>query len=846
MPDFQSNFDIDAFRKETLSDPLVRNVWENKYRWTRPDGSVEESIEESQRRVVDAVYAQDFDADAKNAAMFAVANGYFLPAGRINAGAGTGRNVTLLNCYVNETMQDSMQGIQRTIAKAAFTLQQGGGIGTDFSTLRPFGALVKRTGSVSSGPIVFMDQMSAMSETVCSAGERRGAMMITLRCDHPDVWHEDQFEERIDYNGDRKLKNPSFISVKLQRGRLTQANISVLVTDAFMAAVENDSEWDLGSFYPRADGRHVDVYDKPFPYDHVEIDNDFVEDNRISIATDTMMPWYVYTRVKARRIWGDIMISTYKYAEPGVIFVDRINARNNLRYCEYISCTNPCGEQPLPEHGCCCLGSVNVAFMVRNPFTSRAHVDAMLYGRVVKTAVRFLDNVLDVAGYPLAKQREESMRKRRIGLGLTGVADALIQFGIRYGSERAVEFMRDISSDLQSWSYEASVELAKERGSFPSFDVDRFMGSPNVQGLPVSLRDKIRVHGIRNGVLNTEAPNGTISIYSGNTGQGIEPVFSFDRVERKVRQPDGSLLTMESTNYSYRLYEAMFGRTERKELPEQFVGAMDLTAEEHVRMQAACQEHVDASISKTVNCPESMTLDAFRDVYALAYSLGCKGCTTYRPDPESGRGSVLSVAEKNPFDASAKLNSMKPVPSKESGSAGIHVAPRDRVLTGRTYKLKWPQTGDNWYVTVNRDLDGLPMEVFIVGGGDRYTEWVQAMGRLLTAVLRRGGDVRFLVGELTAVHAAAGGAFVPEQKSFRSSIVAALGGVLEEEFRALGMYDASIAAKESASTGVAPSTVEVPVREGNGPDACPACHATPLVREEGCLRCLRCEYTKCG
>ena len=1104
-------FDVDSFRRSVLDDPLVRNVWENKYRWKDAPGGPEKSIAESQERVVAAVYANDPDKAAAHEALRMVREGYFLPAGRINAGAGTGRNVTLLNCYVNETVTDSMQGIQRAISRASFTLQQGGGIGTDFSTVRPSGAIVSRTGSVSSGPIVFMDEISAMSETVCSAGERRGAMMITLRDDHPDLWHEDQFETITDYNGTEKLKNPSFISVKRQRGRLTQANISVLVSDAFMRAVDADDDWDLGAFTPRADGNHVDVLARLFPYDHRETDNDFVESPDVTVRKGEMRPWYVYVRVKARRIWDDIMRSTYRYAEPGVIFIDRVNDRNNLRYCEDVSCTNPCqpsfapvltpdgitsfgsvevgdkmwsqdgwvtivnkwstgvkpvyryrttagvfygtdehrivengekvpvkeaefidrltgptvanmrwnpaivmdglvigdgsthpsstdqvyliigqddgdyftseiahlikgehavkygmaykidtsikmdelpqiptriipnryvfagyetiasflrglysangsvvtagntfritlkttsyalveqvqvmlsslgipsfyttnkaksvtwsngiyvskesydvnvagrhgtafmesigfiqtykkdklalaiamtktarrtketyeirdvqllgefdvydiqvsgdnhtywtggcnvsncGEQPLPPHGCCCLGSVNVAFMVENPFRLDAMFSYDLFGQVVRAAVRFLDNVLDVSGYPLESQRVESMQKRRIGLGLTGVADMFVQMGYRYGDTHSLAMMRTMTRVLRRESYIASCALAARRGAFPLFNMDRFVESANVDRDDPDLMDELQTHGIRNGVLNTVAPNGTISIYSGNTAQGIEPVFSFDKVVRKVRQPDGTLAPYKSVNYSYRLYEAMFGPTPREALPDCFVGALEMDAREHVVMQAACQEYIDASISKTVNCPEDMTFESFSEVYRLAYESGCKGCTTYRPDPTSGRGSVLSV------EAPGHTDLMISPEAIDEATRNI-VLPRVRVMAGHTYKLKWPQTGDNWYVTVNGDETGRPAEVFIAGSGEKYaecTEWVQAMARLLTAVLRRGDDARFLVGELTAIHAANGGAFIPEQERFRASIVAAIGGVLEEDFRTRGLF----------------------------------------------------------
>lgn len=832
-------FDVEAFRLKCLSDPLVENVWSNKYRWNS-----ERSIRESQTRVVGSV-CENEPPEIVHEIMDMVTNGYFLPAGRINAGAGTGRNVTLMNCYVGDTIQDSMPGIQCAIAKSAFTLQQGGGIGNDFSTIRPAGALVKRTGSVASGAIAFMDQMSAMSDTVCSAGERRGAMMTTLADFHADLWGPEQFETMTNYAGDQILKRPSFISVKRQKGRMTQTNISVLVSDAFMKAVADDTDWDLGFWEPRADGVHVDVYDKPFPYNYYEMDNDF---NASSLSEDIrgrrkgeMLPFYVYQRVPARRIWEDLMRSTYKYAEPGVIFIDRINERNNLNYCEEIRCTNPCGEQCLPSFGTCCLGSINVAFMVTNPFTINTQFNMDIFKRAVFLGIRFLDNVLDVSQYPLDEQREESMAKRRIGLGLTGVADALLQMKMRYGSEQAVQWMRLLSRHLQAYSYEASAELAAQRGSFPLYNREKFAQSYNYGLLPKHVQQKINDHGIRNGVLNTVAPNGTISIYSGNTAQGVEPVFSFLPVQRKVRQPDGTLVEYLSMNYSQRLYREMF--LDADDLPDYFVGALDLTAEAHVAMQAACQEHIDASLSKTVNCPASMSFEDFKSVYTQAYDSGCKGCTTYRPDPDSGRGSVLST-EPEDGSVSAKqfieadefaMNLIEQITTSQ-------VPTRGRILAGQTYKLKWPITGENWYVTINHDEAGKPVEVFITTAAAEYSEWVQAISRLLTAILRRGGDTKFLLAELEAIHSAKGGGFIADQQKFRPSIVAAIGGLLEEEFNRLTSYEAPVAIE----TIPQPKIVPVTVTYGNGPDACPNCHATPLVHEVGCARCLNCDWSNCG
>lgn len=910
------------------TDPLVRDIWNDKYRWKHPDGSSdEETVADTRERVVQAVYIADPSSDAREAALEAVQKGLFIPAGRENAGAGTGRAVTLINCYVMGTVQDSMPGIQWAISRGALTLQQGGGIGTDFSTIRPAGALVARTGSVASGVIQFMDQQDGMCSAIMSAGTRRGAMMGTLRDDHPDLWNERQFEVAPHpATGDPILTHPSFISAKRQKGRLMGFNVSVLVSDAFLAAVANDEMWELGFHKPRADGNHVDVQMRRFPYNEQEYDNDLkpISEDDFCAANGRpyrrqgeIHPWYVYRRVSARRIWEDIMQSTYKYAEPGVIYIDRVNDRNNLNYCEDIRCTNPCGEQPLPPEGCCCLGSVNLAFMVDKPFTPLARFDFDLLDKITRIGVRFLDNVLDESNYPLLSQSDESMQKRRIGLGVTGFADALIQLGIRYGSDESVKLARQMAKTLKVSSYWASAELAKQRGPFPLFDSAEFCRSYNVtRDLPAMLVEQIRSTGIRNGVLNTIAPNGTISIYTGNLASGHEPVFSFQPTQRKVRQPDGSAHEYTSIPYSANLYRYMYPGVE---LPDYFVGAMDISVEDHVRIHAAWQEYIDASISKTINCPTAMSYYDFKCVYDMAYELGCKGCTTYRFDPAAGRGSVLAESEPEKAGEQAftvddpkpqlDFGQVKPAPlfsedtvntmavelyacynhittqgalehlkfdkiamerwvdlathgleklghlitieiaqnlaeiMEKPAKSNVEVMPPKRVVDGRRYKLKWPQTGDNYYVTITR-VDNTPFEVFITTKDVQHAEFVQALSRLLTAVLRRGGDVRFLVQELQAVHAPTGGAFIAEQHSYRNSVVAAIGGIIEEEFRTLGLLDTTQTTPEPiAESRVVPVTI---TRGQPGmADCCPRCGATPLVHEQGCIRCLSCDYSKC-
>jgi ribonucleoside-diphosphate reductase alpha chain len=811
-------FNLEDFRRHVLNDPLARDIWDGKYRFYKSHGVTDEqSVNETRLRVVNAIYAKDPNQQAKDDCRELVLRGELIPGGRINAGAGTGRKVTELNCYVLRTVQDSMPGIQLTIAEAALTMQQGGGIGVDFSTIRPAGAIVKRTGSVASGIIPFADQQDGMCQSITSAGTRRGAQMLTLACDHPDLWNEQQFKTREDHTGVKVLMHPSFISAKRQRGRLTQFNVSVLITDRFMQAIERDEMWDLGFHVPRADSQHVDVYEKEVTYEHLEYDNNF-KIVGIKHKKGEKLPWYVYRRVPARRIWEDIMQSTYTYAEPGVIFIDRINARNNLWYCEDIRCCNPCGEQVLPPNGCCCLGSINTAFMVRNPFSPDAFFDFTRFAHAAHVGIRMLDNVLDIANFPLEAQKRESDAKRRIGLGITGWGDALVQLGLRYGSDESIALSRSVAKTLRDESYMASAQLAKERGAFPVYSRNHYLEGYNINRLPKLTQEMIAETGIRNSVLNTIAPNGTISMYVGNVSSGHEPVFSFNKTKRKVRQVDGSLAEYESVDYALRLYERLYPG---EPLPDYFVGAMDISAEDHVRVHAAWQEFIDASVSKTINCATEMSYEEFKQVYQLSYDLGAKGCTTYRYDPTAGRGSVLSEAkEPEPLTL-----------------APVDVSPRPVVLSGRTYKLKWPPTGDNWYITINNE-DGVPREVFIETKDAQHKEWVTALARMLTGILRRGGSVAFIVEELEAVRAV-NGAWI--NQTYVHSIVAAIGGVIRREFELLGILNA---VEKLAATH--PELVADLPAAAPAASLCPACNAPAWIKDAGCYRCLSCGHNTCS
>jgi ribonucleoside-diphosphate reductase alpha chain len=653
------------------------------------------------------------------------------------------------------------------LKEAALTMQQGGGIGYDFSTIRPKGALVTGVAADASGPLSFMDVWDSMCRTIMSAGSRRGAMMATMRCDHPDI--ED------------------FITAKSDAARLRMFNVSVLVTDPFMEAVKANGSWDL-------------VFDGK-----------------------------VYQTVKARGLWSKIMRSTYDYAEPGVIFIDRINKANNLRYCETIAATNPCGEQPLPPYGACLLGSINLARLVKDPFEADADLDIDGLSKLVATAVRMMDNVVDASEFPLPQQAQEAQAKRRIGLGVTGLADALLMTGLRYGSDEAARQTDRWLHAIARAAYLASVELAKEKGAFPLFDADPFLASDAMMQMDEDVRDQIRTHGIRNALLTSIAPTGTISLYAGNVSSGIEPVFAY-AYTRKVLQKDGTRTEEEVVDYAVQMWRDKYGDAD---LPDYFVNAQTLAPLDHVKMQAAAQKWVDSSISKTINCPEDISFDDFQDVYMQAYETGCKGCTTYRPNDVTG--SVLSVSE-----------SSEAAPEADQGADVIYMAePLDRpqALEGNTYKLKWPDSEHAIYVTVNDVIINdhrRPFEVFINSKNMEHFAWTVALTRMISAVFRRGGDVSFVVEELKAVFDPRGGAWV--QGKYIPSILAAIGSVLEQHMIAIGFLEGEgMGLKEDPKAG----QQVVNLNENRG-KACPSCGQFDMQMVEGCMTCRSCGHSKCG
>jgi len=729
---------------------LAEEIWVAKYRFVGSGGEGDDGYAATIARVARAVAAAEPEAGRalwQDRFADALTDFRFIPAGRILAGAGTERSVTLFNCFVMGTIPDSLEEIFNHLREAALTMQQGGGVGMDFSTIRPSGSLVMGVGADASGPISFMDCWDSMCRTVQSAGQRRGAMMGCLRIDHPDI--------------------EAFIDAKRDAGRLRNFNLSVLVGDAFMKALAADDDWPL-------------VFGEK-----------------------------VYRSISARDLWQRLMRATYECAEPGVIFVDRVNQKNNLAYCETISASNPCGEQMLPPYGACLLGSINLARLVTDPFEAGAVLDEQLLDELTRTAVRMLDNVIDISGYPLPQQEAEAKAKRRIGLGVTGLADALLFCGTTYGAGPAVELTRRWLGTIKREAYRASALLAAEKGSFPLYD-PVMLDAPNLRSLDEETRALIAAHGLRNGCLTSIAPTGTTSLLAGNVSSGIEPVFAYSYT-RKIRQGDGSTRQEAVEDYAMQAWRRLKG--DAPPPSELFVSAQTLTPSDHLTMQAAAQALIDSSISKTVNCPEDIGFDAFADVYVEGYHLGCKGLTTYRPNAVTG--SVLSTS-----------------PAAKAAEPPV-LEPRGEALHGTTYKLKWPESAHAVYVTINDMFDGKarrPFEIFVNSKNMEHYAWTLGLTRMISAVFRRGGDVSFVVEELKAVFDPRGGAWMGGR--YVPSLLAAIGGIIERHLGAVGPEPA-LAGEGQAR----PAALSQP---------CPQCGAAALIRVEGCNNCLDCGYSKCG
>ena len=1131
---FWDRLDVVHQGLDLLEDVLSLDVWRDKYAWQG-----ELSLLDTIGRVVEGVYVNDPNKDEKLRAYDAMRSGLWIPAGRIFAGAGTDKYVTLMNCYVSPKLDDSLDsqeefpdyhrpvGIMDGLKVAALTQRMGGGIGIDFSPLRPNKARVYRTSTMSSGPLPYMDMWDSMCTTIRSAGNRRGAMIATLKDTHPDL--------------------PDFIRAKRTKGRLTNFNVSILVSDALMEAVAEDADWVL--YF------HVEPIEREASLE----DYDFTDDEGIK--------QYVYSVWKARELWELVTRSTYEYSEPGVLFIDRINARNNLQYIEEISCTNPCvtgdtliltdqghrpiidlvdkkvkiwngeqfsevvpfstgvndvldvtfsnghtvrctkyhkwvlsdgqkveaqhlcagdklvyadmpiilggieyptdaysqgfycgddtknsdvsnlykheqgikdrlvgkiwdrncekqpgsrwqhgqmlpkdfvpvdgtvqytiswlaglldadgcvskkhsgnvveisakdryflkkvglllnrlgvnyrqwervdagikfgsngrtyqcentaslmiswkgmyqlvalglkcervnlssfqkapngiarvghrvisivpagheetycfneplrnmgvfngvighncGEQPLPENSVCNLGHVNLARMVKNPFTSAAYFDYDLLTDVVRTGTRFLDNVIDVTQYPIRAQQEEQYAKRRIGLGFTGLADAMAQLGFRYGQVKSADFAERVMKTIAQETYMTSIELAKERGSFPAFDTEQYIDDRSESFVNVVMPDyikgQIRQFGIRNGVSGTVAPVGTMSIVFGNPAGGVEPTF-LHLTKRNVLQADGvTYKPYESWGYAAKVYRQMFGKTKyEKSFPPYMVTAQDLSVHEHIEIQSRVQSWVDASISKTLNIPTEMPYEEFVKVYNIAYAAGCKGCTTYRPSDI--RGSILS-APSAARETGQQVVGQQVVNQSVDQSASIAswtaLKARPDVLVGKTYKIKWPQRSAALYLTINSTEDGQPFEVFITSKDGTSAEWTTALSLMITAIFRKGGDCRFIAEELKQIQSVRDSAWM--NKRHFPSLPAYLGHLLEQHLDSVTAAAAAAAAADRTIKGTNPALLLMDEygseEQAQGTSFCPKCQQPSMIHTEGCVKCTSCMYSECS
>ena len=808
----------------TQTQPISQDVLAEKY--LKPG---ETGVEDLYRRVARALASVENEAERAKWEQVFLDNLHAgaIGAGRIMSAAGTDIQATLINCFVQpvgdciQGMDDEgFPGIYEALREAAETMRRGGGVGYDFSRIRPKGAEVKGTHSMASGPCSYINVFDQSCSTVESAGARRGAQMGVLRIDHPDVME--------------------FITAKRTPGRWNNFNVSVGVSDAFMEAVGQDQPWELvhkskpsaklieKGAYQRADGL------------------------------------WVYQTLAVRELWDTIMKSAYDFAEPGILFLDQIGTDNNLNYCETISATNPCGEQPLPPYGCCDLGPIILTRFVRNPFGFGGvpSFDFEAFEQVVATQVRALDNVLDVTFWPLEQQRAESAAKRRIGVGFTGMGNTLAMLCQRYDRDEGRVTAAKIAEHMRDAAYTASVALAQEKGKFPKFDAKGYLAKGTFASrLPEAIKAQIRKHGIRNSHLLSIAPTGTVSLaFADNASNGIEPPFSW-MYRRKKRESDGTTSEYAVEDHAWRLYRELGGDVNN--LPEYFVNALEMTADEHIGMMQAVQPFVDTAISKTVNVAADYPFDDFKNLYQQAWRAHLKGMATYRPN--SILGSVLDTGSAASDAAAVAAASAPAMPAAPVDPMRTVIESRPKgALSAVADKIEyWTQEGHNTlYIVVSflpvptgegENTVDRAIEFFMpVGQNGESQQWITSTMRILSLAARGGvleralGDMRKVAWDRGPVrlgtYEKADGTHIP---MWHDSEVAAIAFALQNII-SRRTSKAKAPPVEVSHGSAAPELPGIPSSVMAG-KKCPECGAHAMIRKDGCDYCTQCGHLgSCG